>query len=116
VTGRRERRRKKQQDNLIVKTAYGELKEKAVDRTVRRARCGSVCRPCRKTDICMCMCMCLSVDNFGLRKCGTVHLYQDTGGQAEMNNYKFINSLGPLLSHMVINTVRKSSCIRRNYV
>ena len=45
MTGRRERRRKKQLDNLIVKTAYGKLKEKAVDRTVQIARCGSVSGP-----------------------------------------------------------------------
>jgi hypothetical protein len=49
VTGRRERRRKKQLDNLMVKTVYGKLKEKALDRTVWRARCGRIYGPCRKT-------------------------------------------------------------------
>jgi len=50
VTGRRERRRKKQLDRLRVKTAYGKLKEKALDRILWRARCGRVYWPCRKTD------------------------------------------------------------------
>jgi hypothetical protein len=50
VTGRRERRRKKQLDHLMVKTAYGKLKDKALDRTVWRARCGRVYGSYRKTD------------------------------------------------------------------
>jgi hypothetical protein len=68
-----------------------------------------------KTIMCF-LCMSLSVDNFGLRNFSAVYLYQVTGGQTEMNNCKFINRLGPHLSHMVINTVRKSSCLRRNNV
>jgi hypothetical protein len=50
VTGRREGRRKKQPDNVLVKTAYGKLKAKALDRNVRRARCERFYGPCRKTD------------------------------------------------------------------
>ena len=68
-----------------------------------------------KTVVCF-LCMCLSVDNFGLGNCDTVHLDQVTGGQRGMNNCKFINRLGPCLSQKVINTVRKYSCIRRNNV
>jgi hypothetical protein len=50
VTAKRERRRKKQLDNLMVKTAYGKLKGKALDRALLTARCGRVYGLCRTTD------------------------------------------------------------------
>jgi hypothetical protein len=45
VTGRRGIRRRKLLDDLKERRGYSHLKEEAVDRTMRRARCGRGFRP-----------------------------------------------------------------------
>jgi hypothetical protein len=53
VTGRQGRRRRKLLDDLKERREYSNLKEKALDRTMWRARFGRGFGPCRKTDYSM---------------------------------------------------------------